>query len=98
MAKLNKRERERLTYLVRELVLKCYNEKEIKTEIENIFGVVYSYRSITYYKQKAFHEEWLKELRKQNEIVNRWNENLNTKTDPTELLAESIYLAVSKGD
>jgi len=98
MAKLNKTERDKLTLVVRELCLQGYDLKEIQEEIDNIFGVYYSERCLMYYKQKAFKEEWLQELDKQNKIIRKWNETLESLPESSEVLAENIYLAVKKHD
>ena len=99
MAKLNKEDRVKLVETLRYLYLKGMKTSSIKKSIKQIFNVNYSTKSLLYYKEKAFKEEWKEVLEEQNKVIDNWNHTEpKNKLKTEELLAEAIFDAVKLGD
>lgn len=99
MAKLSREDRQKLVETIRVLYLKGICNSNIKVAVKQIFNVNYSTKCLSYYKEKAFREEWMDHLESQNKVIEDWNnEGQSSRPSVEENLAEAIYEAVSLYD
>jgi len=92
--------REEIIKKIKELKQQQLSLRLMQDCIFNTFNVLLSLKTISCYVHEAYKDEWLKEMKRQNDIVHDWLAKAEPEkiVSEAENMAEAIYQAVKNKD